>query len=296
MLEPLLGHLAQKAYWTYFFRSAAALPRRSRCRCPSCGEATYQLVARKMLVTALVRCMSCELLYRIPNDPPRLSHRLYQEQYTADVYSDVPSPEALREMIAAKFLGTVRDHTQYIQVLQSLGADRGARVFEWGPSWGYGTWQLREAGYEVVGFELGEARARYARRMLDVRVEDDLSKIDGRFDVFFSAHVWEHLTSPLEALQMAARFLKPGGLFVAFVPNGSQERLRDGKGCRADWGMYHPILLDDRYCKRAFGDTAILLASSPYQVEQIRTWDHRNTRHLNLLGPELVVVAPLHSR
>ena len=131
MLKTLLSHLGHKAYWSYFFRSVAALPRQGRRRCPSCGALAYKVVFRKMLVTALVRCESCQLLYRIPNDPPKLSDSLYQEEYTAQVYSSVPSPESLREMIAGKFLGTKRDYTNYIQVLQSLGIHPGQRVFEW---------------------------------------------------------------------------------------------------------------------------------------------------------------------
>ncbi len=92
---------------------------------------------------------------------------------------------------------------------------------------------------------------------------------------------------------MAARFVRPGGLFVAFVPNGSQERLRAGKGYHADWGMYHPVLLDDLFCRTAFRNTPILLASDPYQLEPIRKWDRRKTLILELPGPELLLVVPV---
>ena len=94
-------------------------------------------------------------------------------------------------------------------------------------------------------------------------------------------------------MKMAAKFVKPGGLFVAFVPNGSLERLRAGMGYHADWGMYHPVFLDDLFCKHAFRDTPILLVGNPYQLEQIEGWDRRNTLILTLLGQELLLVFPV---
>jgi SAM-dependent methyltransferase len=290
MTLAIFAHLAQKAYWTYLLRSLATCLRRSRRRCPCCGARSYDVVARKLAVTALVRCHACRLLYRIPTDPPGLGESLYQQNYTAGFYSDIPPREKLQELIATKFAGSKRDHADYIRVLRALGVAAGARVLELGASWGYGTWQLSQAGYETLGFEPGKARARIAGELLGVHVEDDLNKIGGPFDVLFSAHVLEHFSNPRDAFALAARFVKPGGLFVAFIPNGGLERMRVTPEYHADWGMYHPVYLDHVFFRNAFPDTPLVLTTRPYGLERLRAWNRRESLVFDLIGAELLFV------
>jgi hypothetical protein len=42
--------------------------------------------------------------------------------------------------------------------------------------------------------------------------------------------------------------LKPGGLFIAFTPNGSAQFRHENERVWSQlWGMVHPNVLDDRY-------------------------------------------------
>jgi len=168
----------------------------------------------------------------------------------------------------------------------------GARVLDYGASWGYGCWQLQQAGFSAVGFEVSKPRTRYARQKLQQDVFDDLAAIEGAFDVFFSCHVLEHLPSPTDALQYARQVLRPGGLFVAFTPNGSVACLnRDPSTYHRRWGMVHPCYLDEEYYRTMFSDRPKLLASNPYDDRELSAWDRQCDKTLDLSGSELLFVA-----
>ena len=283
MGSAILRHLNQKEYWKYLGRSALGWLGRGRRDCPNCGAKDYQPISRKLVVTLLVRCRNCRILYRIPNDPCDLTDALYQENYTADVYSDAPDAETLRGLVESGFAGSSRTYARYISAIKALGIAPGQRVLEVGASWGYGVWQLREAGFDAAGYEIGRARVRYARDQLGVPVEDDLARVGSGFDCVFSAHVLEHIPRPADMFLQARQALRPGGLFVAVTPNGCAARmLRDRRGFQHDWGMYHPIFLDDEFYCSALPDRPYLLAASPWNDEQLAAWDRRQTTVLEL--------------
>lgn len=81
------------------------------------------------------------------------------------------------------------------------GMPADSRVLDFGANWGYGVWQLRQAGFSAIGYELSEPRAAYSTR-LGVEIFTDWSEIQGRapFDVVFSSHVLEHTPDPARAL------------------------------------------------------------------------------------------------
>src|SRR5690606_7144277 len=70
-----LGKLA------YLLRSGLGQLAAERRACPNCGG-SGAVVARKVAVTALRRCRSCALLFRTPTDPPSLTERFYDEEYS----------------------------------------------------------------------------------------------------------------------------------------------------------------------------------------------------------------------
>lgn len=277
---------------TYLMRSLAAIPFPRRYACPSCAQSKYTPVHRKMLVTALVRCDACKLLYRVPTDPPRHNFAFYQKAYTFGYTTDCPAPEQIKALLATGFRDSERDASEKIDVLRALGVTPGARVLDFGASWGYATWQLRAAGFDASGYEISQPRARYAREVLSVPVADAVDALTGPVDVFYSSHVMEHVPSAHAAITLARRLLKPGGLFVSFTPNGSFERLHaDPREYHANWGFLHPQFLDEAFYAAAFPGESKLAASSPYSTDDIQRWDHRTDVTMNLRGGELLFVA-----
>lgn len=285
MASPKLG---------YLFRSARGWFRSQRWTCPNCGSAEWKIVSSKYLVTSLVRCQSCQILYRAPTDQPGFGNDFYQEDYQSGLTTRCPSPSELAALKAARFRGTEKDFSERLALLDALGVKPPARLLDYGASWGYGTWQLEQAGYEVVGYDVSRARAKYAREQLNVNVVDELKSVPTDFAVFFSCHVLEHLPNLSEVLQFARQRVHSGGLFIALTPNGSSKRLQRAPGrYHRAWGAVHPLLLDEQFYRKCFAGLPKLLATSPYDLERIRQWDLNSDCTLDLSGDELFVVTVL---
>ncbi len=179
-----------------------------------------------------------------------------------------PSADEIARLKAANFAGTERDFASYIDFLKRHGMAPGARLFDFGCSWGYGSYQFSQAGYDVHSYEIALDRRTYAIEKLGIRHVDepfaiaDGHPLQGSFDCFFSAHVLEHVPSPSKVIELAWRCLKDGGAFVAFTPNGCDAfRQYDTQGWRNMWGGVHPNFLDDRFYDRHFSRSRRLYGS-----------------------------------
>lgn len=263
--------------------------------CPSCGSSDAALVQRKYLVTALRRCRHCELQFRTPTTSVAENEAFYQEDYTQGFTTDCPSEAELARLLETQFHGSVRDYGPYVDLLRAAGVATGARLFEFGCSWGYGSWQFARAGFEVEAFEISRPRARYARERLGVKAHTDAVGVAGPFDVFFTSHVLEHVPSVSAAVEFARRVLKPGGLMVAITPNGSASlRERDQKSWNRLWGLVHPNFLDERFYRRLHGEDRCLILSNPFDLEAVRRWSSSAgaAQHAGALdGDELLCMA-----
>jgi 2-polyprenyl-3-methyl-5-hydroxy-6-metoxy-1,4-benzoquinol methylase len=280
----------------YGLRSAAASLNPARQRCPSCGSRDRVPLERKWIVTQLVRCGACRLMYRVPTDSPQQSERFYQREYLEGYTSSCPTPEALAALVASGFAGTERDYTGRIAILLALGVAKGATVLDYGASWGYGVWQLRASGYQAVGYEISRPRAAYAREKLALHVFERLEDLPRGIDVFFSSHAIEHVPAPHQIFALARRLTRPGGLFVAFTPNGSAARRakpEQAANVAHMWGQVHPIVLDDVFYRHALANQPTLLATNPYSLDLIRGWNQRTDLSGDLSGGELLAVTVL---
>ncbi|OYW74775.1 MAG: hypothetical protein B7Z37_16405 [Verrucomicrobia bacterium 12-59-8] len=232
--------------------------------CPSCGAAPAEQLDQKWLVTTFCRCARCRLLYRIPTSDARENEAFYQEDYTEGFTTDLPSTAEIQELIATRFANSEKNYAHYLAVLHALGVSQGARLFDYGCSWGYGSHQLAAAGYEVDAFEISRPRAAYARSQLGVSMPAMDQLAPASYDVFFSAHVIEHVPSSSAMIALGMRLLKPGGLFVCFCPNGSLTfRQRAPRDWHLMWGQSHPQLIDEVFLQQAFPHQPLLLHSAP---------------------------------
>src|ERR1700733_14633907 len=193
--------------------------------CPACGETKTVLLRRKYAVTALYRCPSCEVMFRVPKSSTEASIEFYQNDYTQGFTTDCPTPDDLAKLKDIFFVGTEKDYSGYIQVLQAIGLGPGSTIFDFGCSWGYGSWQMSQSGYKVYSFEVSRPRARYAAEHLECNMCAP-GELPEKVDCFFSAHVIEHLPSPMTLWEAALQIIKPGGKVVSFLPNGNPLRER----------------------------------------------------------------------
>lgn len=259
--------------------------------CPSCGSQRSRVLDRKLLVTTLRRCSQCELLFRAPTTSEAESNQFYQSEYAQGFTTDIPSEKALAGLLAAHFQSTNKDYTRYIELLHALGVASGQRVIDYGCSWGYGTWQLQRAGYEMQGFEVSQPRCAFARDRLGLDAVATTEDLRPPFDCFFCAHVVEHVPNVRETLELARCLLRPDGLLVFFTPNGSESNRRTNPHAwHTRWGFVHPQLLDERFCRRNFTGRPYLVSGSPFDPAQLSAWKRQSSVELSMNGEELLLV------
>ncbi len=262
--------------------------------CPSCGYSDSTVIDRKYMVTSLRRCKRCQLLFRAPTTTSKENASFYQKAYTQGFTTDLPSDDQLKTYLSKAFLGTERDYSTYIDIVRKANGKNGNKVFDFGCSWGYGSWQFRQNGFEVESFEISVPRAEFAKNRLGVKVHTSLTEVPGLFDVVFSSHVLEHVPSVQESIAFGLSILKPGGLFVAVTPNGSADfRKKLPDAWHKLWGLVHPNFLDGDFYQSFFADPPCFLASNPYPMQEIENWGiGQHERHIadQLSGEELLII------
>jgi hypothetical protein len=262
--------------------------------CPSCGHSASNVVDRKYLVTSLRRCKKCLLLFRAPTTSSEENSLFYQKAYTQGYTTDTPNEEQLAEFLSKSFLGTERDYSSYINIVRAANGNKGIKIFDFGCSWGYGSWQFRQNGFEVESFEISKSRADFAKNKLGVKVHTSLSEVSGLFDVVFSSHVLEHVSSVQDSISFGLSILKSGGLFIAVTPNGSSDfRKLDPNAWHKLWGLVHPNFLDGEFYQSFFNKASIFLVSNPYSMKQINNWvigKEINYIAKQLSGAELLII------
>jgi SAM-dependent methyltransferase len=264
--------------------------------CPYCGpHSTVTQLRRKKVVLRILKCETCKLIFRWPLETLEEAETYYQAEYAAESpQCQLPVEDELNKLLGASFAGTPLDLSSKLHILQSL--QPCGRVLDYGCSWGYGTFQLRQCGFDAVGFEVSKSRACYAREMLGLEVVDDLGELakfsTGSFDAIFSNHVVEHLVDIRRAFEMMSRLLKSGGLLFHVLPNFTGKTALNGMWIM--WiGEEHPIaptveFFDKTLPSHAFID--IKFRSSPFDEGLISSVGLEDTS-IRTDGDELLVLA-----
>ncbi len=265
---------------------------RQDLECPCCGHRHAATIARKHLVTALKRCGNCQLQFRVPTTTPEENELFYQKKYTQGAATEVPNLSTLYDLKNQNFKGSAVDFKRYISLVQLL-APVGSKLFDFGCSWGYGSYQFSRAGYRVDAFEVSVPRREYARNNLGVEAHSSLPTPTQAFDIFFSAHVLEHVPSVIDSINYGMEMLKPGGYFIAFTPNGSAaHRAANPVSWMKLWGLVHPNYLDEEFYIRNLKNYAHFITSHTKNIDEIEQWTKNfDSRCLLLDGEELLIVA-----
>lgn len=257
--------------------------------CPSCGGNGGPALDRKWLVTSFRRCNDCALLFRTPTTTEAENAQFYQSDYEESTTTDLPSAAELEVLKRENFASLSTSYLGYIEVVRALGAKPRGHVIDFGCSWGYGSHQLQQAGFTVEAFEISRPRANYAREKLGIATVEIADIRPGSCDVFLSCHVIEHVPSVENMLTLGERALRPGGLFIAFTPNGSMaHRNKNPEGWHRSWGGVHPQLIDDVFVNRMSDRRALVAASTPYPLDALREWKG-SPKLLAMDGNELMI-------
>lgn len=153
------------------------------------------------------RCESCGTLF-LQNVPEDLG-RWYPDDYFV-----FPSLAQLEDI--------GRDESYKIEAV--LSHARSGQLVEVGPGFGVFARRAALAGFEVRGLEMDERCCDHLRTVVGVEAVQTATPhkaLDAQppSDVIALWHALEHLPDPGALLEAAARNLRPGGIFVAALPN-----------------------------------------------------------------------------
>lgn len=261
-------------------------------QCPYCGSFDNELIARRRVIIQLRKCHNCGLMFRYPKETPEYNQKYYQQDYQEGITTDMPSPETIETWKKANFKSTPVDFTEKLNLL-SFFVQNGT-ILDFGASWGYVSYQLSAAGYDVYGYELSKVRAKYAAKYLGVRMINSLQELEKygeTFDAIYTSHVIEHVPYPKDLFNLFLKLLKPKGKLVAFVPNCQSMSQIMGHG----FGMHHVLALNKEFLEPALlnqGFENTFFTSSPYNFDKIRKFAESGVKYEDRLeGDELFFVA-----
>lgn len=183
-------------------------------RCPFCRTA----VARPWILAPdrfhgrtqlyhLFRCSSCSIVWLA--DPPA-----FQEmgEHYGSSYDD---------LIATAGEGVREGWREPIETLMHY--ESGGDLLDLGCSTGSFLTSIKGGGWKLYGIEMSERAAKRAQDNSEARVFVgdvlDAPFAPASFDAITCFHVLEHMYRPDKVLQKVWEWLKPGGVFVVYIPN-----------------------------------------------------------------------------
>lgn len=190
-------------------------------RCANCGgTAPLAFVAqdlnRRMTNEDFpyYRCASCGLVFLHPV-PENLG------RYYPSAYHEIP--RSVDELLQRRRAESYK--------LEAVGAGRGRRLLEIGPSFGAFPALAKEAGFDVQAIEMDEACCRFINDVVGVPTQHTAEVKSalqgrGRYDVIVMWHSLEHLPNPWEVLDELPKHIEPGGKLFFATPNPQSFQFR----------------------------------------------------------------------
>ena len=145
---------------------------------------------------------------------------------------------------------------------------QNAKVLDIGCGGGLFLSLLKQAGADVIGIELSDSRAQYARTKHGLEINkypiENAFWQEGCKNYFDAVTLWdviEHVNYPFEALRSAANVLKPGGLLLIDTPCRDSFYHQFGElTYRLSSGRF-PTFLNAMYSSHLFGHKQIFSTS-----------------------------------
>ena len=162
-----------------------------------------------------------------------------------------------------------------------------ARVLDIGCGGGLFLSKLKQEGAQVIGIELSDSRACYARTIHHLEIHKRLIESDfwqkGYANYFDAVTLWdviEHVNYPFQTLQSAANVLKKGGLLLIDTPCRDRFYHQAGELTYRLTGGRFPSFLNAMYSSHLFGHKQIfsrkemkdLFASVGLKVVELQTF------------------------
>jgi len=125
-------------------------------------------------------------------------------------------------------------YTEKVEYALAAADTKAGRVFEVGCGLGGALWLFKERGWTALGVEPDPAQAGFCAQSMELSgvrqglVDASLS-LDGKVDLVFSNHAFEHLADLDSVMKGVIRVLRPGGHIFTAVPTYDRNRSRLSK-------------------------------------------------------------------
>ncbi len=167
----------------------------------------------------LLECDSCGLRSIWPRPSDDEIVEMYSEGYFTE--ADAATHHMNDEYVK---LLNAEDYSESVQEMQERFA--GGNFLEIGCATGNFLNALKKAGFTVKGIELSEFAVHYAKQHFGIDIinkpfDDKLlgkDVFENEFDVILMGDVLEHFTNPTDAMKLAHKILKPGGVAQIHLP------------------------------------------------------------------------------
>lgn len=233
-------------------------------RCPACGAEEIWTAVQP----DIGQCRRCRVYFRNPRPTQSEIARSYD---TGGTFSAWQEQEAARAAMWERRLALVQRFVPDGKLLD-VGTGDGRFLAA-----------AKEAGYEVVGSEVSEAGAIFARhRGFDVHLGQivDLDLPAESFDLATIWHVLEHVPDPQAVLRKVCTLLKPGGVVAVAVPNEENFFFRRRFG-RARTAPFDPLTFGGEIHLTYFQPSSLrsTLQSAGFELWEFGVDDAYHTRN-----------------
>ena len=156
---------------------------------------------------SLLRCSKCNFVTLSPLPDDELLKKYYNREYWQECGSN--SSGYMDSLFRLRMTGIVRDLKRFVP---SKG-----RILDWGAGDGAFVKLLIKNGFSGYGIDSYSPTCD-GEKIFRSDIHDTPFDFQS-FDCITCFHVLEHLKDPVVSVEAAFRLLKPGGIFVAEVPN-----------------------------------------------------------------------------
>lgn len=188
-------------------------------RCVLCENTDFKIVSNMVrydIPRKVVQCTNCSLIsLENPTDDVM--------DYSGPEYRSLYGP-ILGKKVSEKEMFDIQIQFQqerFERIKSSL--NHSSKVLEVGCSTGHFLHTIKEHVNEVVGIELDQSHAKFARENCNLNVYNqsinETPIAEKYFDVIFMFQVFEHIPNPIEFLSEYKKYLKPNGRIYIEVPN-----------------------------------------------------------------------------
>jgi 2-polyprenyl-3-methyl-5-hydroxy-6-metoxy-1,4-benzoquinol methylase len=196
-------------------------------KCPYCHSKNIKTIERKYIILELVKCHDCYLNFRFPKDNVSFSEIFYENEYSQDLTTELPSDNELACFKNTMFKNSGKDFSERLEMLKRISNGKN-RLLEYGSSWGYFLYQANNYGFDATGIEISKKRASYGVKNLKVKIYNSINDIiDQKFDIIYSCHVIEHVSNLSLVFDFFEKSLTDNGVLILECPNCSSKEAKE---------------------------------------------------------------------